>query len=215
MHVPPHDQLQAVVRDLTTTTRDGQEMRLLTAERHFPADRDEVWDALTNPERVPRWMAPVSGDLRVGGRYQIEGNAGGEILTCTPPEALSLTWEFGGQISWVDVTLTAAGDRTRLLLEHTAPVDPEKWAEFGPGAVGIGWEMALMGIDEHLFAPDNEPAQTQEWMASPEGWAYLVEFITDSSEQWIDVSIAAGTDPEAARAAGQRCTAAYTARPEV
>ncbi len=57
MHVPPHDQLQAVVRDLTTTTRDGQEMRLLTAERHFPADRDEVWDALTNPERVPRWMA--------------------------------------------------------------------------------------------------------------------------------------------------------------
>ncbi len=35
-----------------------------------------------------------------------------------------------------------------------------------------------------------------------------------SSEQWIDASIAAGTDPEAARAAGQRCTAAYTARPE-
>ena len=60
MHIPPHDQLQAVVRGLTTTTRDGQEMRLLTAERHFPANRDEVWDALTNPERVPRWMAPVS-----------------------------------------------------------------------------------------------------------------------------------------------------------
>ena len=132
MHIPPHDQLQAVVRDLTTTTRDGQEMRLLTAERHFPANRDEVWDALTNPERVPRWMAPVSGDLRVGGRYQIEGNAGGEILVCTPPEALFLTWEFGGQMSWVDVMLTTVDDRTRLLLEHTAPVDPEKWEEFGP-----------------------------------------------------------------------------------
>ena len=71
-----------------------------------------------------------------------------------------------------------------------------------------------MGIDEHLFSPDTEPAQTQEWMASPDGWAYLVEFITVSSERWTEASIAAGTDPEAARAAGQRCTEAYTARPE-
>jgi uncharacterized protein YndB with AHSA1/START domain len=214
MHLPPHEQLQAVVRGLTTTTRDGQELALLTAERHFPADRNEVWDALTNPERVPRWMAPVSGDLRVGGRYQIEGNAGGEILVCTPPDALSLTWEFGGMVSWVDVTLTSDGDRTRLVLEHTAPVDPDKWAEFGPGAVGIGWEMALMGIDEHLFSPDTQPADTQAWMASPEGWDYLVEFITASSDAWTEASISFGTDPEAARAAGQRCTEAYTARPE-
>ena len=30
---------------------------------------DDVWDACTNPERIPRWFLPVSGDLRLGGRY--------------------------------------------------------------------------------------------------------------------------------------------------
>ncbi len=215
MPVPPHDQLQAVVRGLTTTTRDGQEMRLLTAERHYPAEVEEVWDALTNPVRVPRWLGgAVTGELELGGRYQIEGNAGGEVLDCRPPSALSLTWEYGGQVSWVDVTLTTVEDQTRLLLEHTAPVDPKMWEEFGPGAVGIGWEMALMGLDEHLRTPDADPAQVQEWFNGPEGRPYLVECMTGASERWVEASISAGTDPTAAREAGARCTAAYTATPE-
>ena len=44
-----------------------------------------MWDACTDPERIGRWFLPVSGDLRLGGRYQLEGNAGGEILRCEPP----------------------------------------------------------------------------------------------------------------------------------
>jgi uncharacterized protein YndB with AHSA1/START domain len=212
--IPPHDQLQAVVRSLTTTTRDGQEMRLLTAERRYAASAEEVWDALTDPERVPRWFGgAVTGDLEVGGRFQIEGNAGGEVLGCTPPQSFSITWEFGGQISWVDVTLTASDDQTRLVLEHTAPVDPQMWEQFGPGAVGIGWEMALMGLDEHLLSPDAVPGEVQAWMMG-EGWPYLVEFMTGASDAWAEASIAAGTDAESARAADQRCLEAYTARPE-
>lgn len=214
MPIPPHDQLQAVVRGLTTTTRDGVEMRLLTAERRYRAAPEEVWDALTNPERVPRWLTPVSGDLRVGGRYQLEGQAGGEVLRCTPPRALSLTWEFGGMVSWVDVTLTTVGDETRLLLEHTAPVDPRMWEEFGPGAVGIGWEMALLGLDLHLRSPDADPVEVRAWMDEPEGKAFLVELMTGASDAWVEVSIGAGTDPASAREAGARCAAAYTATPE-
>ena len=43
---------------------------------------EDVWDALTNPERIGRWFLPISGDYRLGGRYQFEGNAGGEIVAC-------------------------------------------------------------------------------------------------------------------------------------
>ena len=32
--------------------------------------------------------SPISGDLRLGGRYQLQGNAGGEILVCEPPQHL-------------------------------------------------------------------------------------------------------------------------------
>jgi uncharacterized protein YndB with AHSA1/START domain len=215
MPVPPHDQLQAVVRGLTTTHRDGQEMRLLTAERRYPAAPEEVWDALTNPLRVPRWLGGgVTGDLQLGGHFQVEGNAGGKILVCTPPTTLSLTWEYGGQISWVDVTLSLVDDETRLRLEHTAPVDPTMWDQFGPGAVGIGWEMALMGLDEHLLRPDADPAEFAAWMVTDEGKAYLLDCMTGINEAWAEQSIAAGTDPDQARAAAARCLAAYTAQPE-
>lgn len=214
MLIPPLDHLGAVTRGLDTVDRDGEPMRVLRVERTYPAAADDVWDAITDPARIPRWIGgAVTGDLRLGGRYQIEGNAGGEILTCEPPKRLSVTWEYGG-ITWVDATLEEAGDGTRLLVEHTAPVPPELWQQFGPGAVGIGWEMMLMGLAEHLADPTFDPEEVKAWMEGPEGRAYLVEYVTASGDRWVETSIGFGTDPDEARGAGERCAAAYTAQPE-
>ena len=95
---------------------------------------------------------PISGDLHVDGHYQLEGNAGGTITTCEPPEHLAVTWEFDGAVSWVDVYLTPSDAETVLRLEHVALVEDfdDKWDEFGPGAVGVGWDSALLGLAEHL-----------------------------------------------------------------
>lgn len=207
MTFTPADHLGAVDRALSTTTRDGQELRVLVVTRTFDAPPDEVWDALTTAERIDRWLMPVSGDLRLGGRFQLEGNAGGEVLACEPPERLSITWEYDG-MSWVDATLTPEGDRTMLRLEHSAPVPPEMWEQFGPGAVGIGWEMMLMGLGEHLAAPEWRRPETPEEMPD------LSSFMAGSSAAWGDADAAFGTDPEQARAAAARCLAAYTAAPD-
>jgi hypothetical protein len=51
---------------------------------------EDVWDAITSAERIPRRFLPVSGDLRLG-RYQLQGNAGGEITGCNPPRHLRLS----------------------------------------------------------------------------------------------------------------------------
>jgi uncharacterized protein YndB with AHSA1/START domain len=207
----PSDHLGAVRRELRDTVRDGQSMRQLVASRTFPAPPEEVWDALTSTERIPRWLLPVSGDLRLGGRYQLEGNAGGEVLTCEPPHHLAVTWEYGGQLSWVDARLTPEGDGTRLDLTHDAPVDPGMWQQFGPGAVGIGWELMLLGLFLYVGPEEAvDPADAAAWMASPDG----VDLVRGSSAAWCAASIAAGEDPEQARAAAARCTAAYTAPPE-
>src|SRR5204863_121918 len=81
-----------------------------------------------------RWFLPVSGDLRLGGRYQLEGNAGGTIERCDPPRSFAATWEFGGQQSWIEVSLTEQpAGRVRLELEHVAHVTAELWAQFAPG----------------------------------------------------------------------------------
>ncbi|MDP2771924.1 MAG: SRPBCC family protein [Nocardioides sp.] len=207
MTFTPADHLGAVQRALTTISRDGQELRLLTVTRTYDATLDEVWHALTTAERIERWMMPVTGDLRLGGRFQLEGNAEGEVLDCAPPERLALTWEYGGQVSWVDLSLRPTDSGTLLQLDHAAPVPPEMWEQFGPGAVGIGWEMGLMGLAEHLAAPDAErpPRETM-----PD----LTDYMFDSSAAWGEVDIDAGADPETARAAARRTAEAYTADPE-
>jgi len=207
-----HREIGAVTRRVETRTRDGEPVYVIRAERSFPASPDDTWDAIANPERLPRWFLPVSGDLRPGGNFRIEGNASGEILRCDPPRELEVTWVFNDQVSWVDVALSAeAGGGTRLALEHLAPVDPVFQARFGPGAGGVGWEQALMGLDMYLATGEpNDPEAYAAWAASPEG-AALVEAC---SEAWGRAAIAAGTDPDEARAAARRTTAFYTGAEE-
>lgn len=199
----------ATDRSVSSTERDGQVVRVVKASRRYDTTQDDLWNALTDRDRIPRWFLPITGDLRLGGHYQLEGNAGGEITDCDPPRRLGLTWGMAGQVSWVTVSLEPdeAGG-TRLTLEHIAPVPDEMWDQFGPGAVGIGWDLVLTaGLRMHLDSGAAvEPGAAAAWMASEEGRAFL----SASSDGWRDASVAAGTDEAAAAAAGERVTAFYT-----
>src|SRR3569833_196152 len=97
----------AVVREVRDVVHDGKPAKMVVATRTYDTDMDDLWDALTNGERIPRWFLPISGELKLGGRYQFKGNAGGEITRCEPPRLLSVTWEYGAEVSWLNVTLTA------------------------------------------------------------------------------------------------------------
>ncbi len=206
-------QISQVRRHVGSRTLEAGEARVVTIGRAYPVDLTELWDACTNPERIPRWFLPISGELRLGGRYQLEGNAGGTIERCDPPHGFAATWEFAGEVSWIEVSLTEESPgSTRLELVHIAHVDDERWAQFGPGAVGIGWDMGLMGLAEYLGPgePAVDPGRAAVWLASVEG----LRFLTMASEEWYRASVAAGTDETAARAATDRVTAAYTGAPE-
>ncbi|MFO7326643.1 MAG: SRPBCC family protein, partial [Pseudomonadota bacterium] len=145
--------LGAVRRTVRALERDGQPARAVILERSYDTDIDDLWDAMTNPGRLPRWFLPVEGDLKRGGRYQLKGNAGGTITDCEPPVHLGLTWEMMGQVSWVEVRLAREAEgRTRFTLTHTAPLS-DFWRQYGPGAVGVGWEGGLMGLALYLADP--------------------------------------------------------------
>jgi uncharacterized protein YndB with AHSA1/START domain len=192
-------------REVVEGERAGGPVRAVVARRRYATSPEDLWDALTNPERIPRWFLPISGDVGIGGRWKLEGNAGGTVLACDPPRAFSVTWEYGGDVSWVDVTLRAVGDATELELRHAARPSPH-WAQFGPGAVGVGWDLGLEGLARHLAtgAPV-DPAAAAAWAASPEGRAFQIA----SSEGWGAAAIAAGEAPETARAAVSATTAFY------
>jgi uncharacterized protein YndB with AHSA1/START domain len=204
-------QISAVQRRVGTRTLEAGEARIVVISQTYDAAVEDVWDACTNAERIGRWFLPVSGELKPGGRYQLEGNAGGTIERCDPPEGFFITWEFGGEVSWVEVRLTAAApDRTQLEIEHIAHASDEMWAQFGPGAVGIGWDSMILGLSLHLSgAPAMDPAQGAAWAASDEGR----RFMTLSGERWCAAHIASGGDEAQARAMSERVIAAYTAAP--
>jgi uncharacterized protein YndB with AHSA1/START domain len=204
-------QINAVRRQIGSRTLEAGEARVSTISQTYDATLEDLWDACTNPERIPRWFLPISGDLQLNGRYQLEGNAGGIVERCDPPKRFAATWEFGGQVSWIEVHLAPEGEgRTRFELEHVAHVSDELWAEYGPGATGIGWDGALMGLARHLAgAPPVDPQEAQEWMLSPEG----KQFATLSGQSWCEADIAFGTDETAARAAAERSIAFYTTDP--
>jgi uncharacterized protein YndB with AHSA1/START domain len=201
-------QINAVRRQVGGRVLEAGEARTLTIIRTYDAPAEDVWDACTNPERIPRWFLPISGELRVGGRYQLEGNAAGTIGRCDPPRSFDATWEFGGEVSWIELRLSGEAEgRTRFSLEHIAHVDDERWAQYGPGAVGVGWDLGLTGLAVHLRSGRSvDPAEFAAWSASREGR----QFVSLSSQGWCDASVAAGTDSAEARAAADRTTAFYT-----
>ncbi len=201
-------QINAVARMVGNRVLEAGEARAVTISQAYQAPLEDVWDACTNPERIPRWFLPISGELRPGGRYQLQGNAGGTIESCDPPKGFTATWEYGGDVSWIEVRLTAEPDgSTRLVLEHIAHVGDERWAQFGPGAVGVGWDMGFLGLATHLSSGNAvDPQESAAWAGSDEGR----QFMAASSERWCEANIAAGTDEARARAAASQVTAAYT-----
>jgi uncharacterized protein YndB with AHSA1/START domain len=159
--------------------------------RTYDTSIEDLWEAITVPERIRRWFLPITGDLRVGGSYQLEGNAGGEILRCEPPELLLVTWNYGDDTTEVTVRLSTSDDgATRFELTHTGVGNAKNWAEFGPGAVGVGWDSALLGLAWHLKAGASRPPDPMAWMGSPEGKG----FMTASSNLWGEAMLDTGAD---------------------
>jgi uncharacterized protein YndB with AHSA1/START domain len=128
-------------RELVSRRLPAGEGHAVVLRRTYPAAVADVWEACTDADRLSRWFLPVTGELRLGGHYQLEGNAGGEILYCEPPRLLKVTWIFGADpgeaagTSEVELRLEALGpEETRLELVHAGIETPGRWAEFGPGA---------------------------------------------------------------------------------
>jgi uncharacterized protein YndB with AHSA1/START domain len=207
-------QLSAVDRAVSTEDVAGVPSRVQTLVQTYPAPIDDVWSAVTSADRIGRWFLPVSGDLRLGGQYQLEGNASGTIQSCDPPQAgtaqYDITWEFGGGVTFVTVRLESVGsDRTRLELQHVAPVSAvpdELWQQFGPAGTGIGWDSGLLGLSLHLTDPESRPEDPEAWTLTDEGKS----FMRRSADEWAIAHATDGIDADMARAAADATYAMYT-----
>lgn len=192
--------MKATTRVVRNVERDGQPAKDLIASRVYDTDIADLWHAVTDAGRIRRWFGVVTGELRLGGRFQIEGNASGTITACEDRRHYAGTWEFAGHVSWIEVYLEPVGEGTRLEIHHIAPHPNPHWDKFGAGAGGVGWELGLLGLAEHLKRPaDDVRAEGLDgWETSAEA----KELVRGASAAWGRASIEGGDEPgQAMRAA--------------
>lgn len=163
--------------------------RTALIRRRYDAPIEDVWAACTEPGRISRWFLRPTGDLRSGGTFHLEGNAGGEILRCDPPRLLTLTWVYGDRpADEVELRLSTAEDGgTVLQLEHATVTELAEWEGQMLAVlpdVGVGWEMGLFALGTYLREelPDVSAAEFEETpevqalaRRSGDAWAALVD----------------------------------------
>ncbi|MGN9847230.1 SRPBCC domain-containing protein [Nonomuraea sp. H19] len=178
------NQINATHREIGSLAVATGQGRSLLLRRTYDAAIEDVWNACTDPDRISRWLAPIDGDLRLGGTFQLKDNAGGEILRCEEPHLIKVTWALGdGMNTEVEVRLARGEDGgTVVELEHTSPAEivDEMVRAYGPGGVigiGGGWDLTLLGLDLFLRGATFDPAT---WEDTPEA----KEFATRSCHAW-------------------------------
>ena len=182
-------QIESTTRDLgrrLTAVGLGHSVRL---RRRFDSPIQAVWAAITEPAQLEKWEGRVSGDLRAGGDYQLEGNSHGAILTCNKPHHFAVIWDSTGDPTELDVRLAEAPDGGTLLeLEHVAVIPDEYVA--GVGQFASNWELGMYLLDEYLH--DTLPPEALDWAVGERLTPALEALISRSDEQWTELARSQG-----------------------
>jgi uncharacterized protein YndB with AHSA1/START domain len=144
-------------------------------EDRYDTDIDDLWSAITDPVRLARWFGEVDGELSQRGEFRVHiadaGDRMGRVEACDPPARLVVTTRETDESHrrgqgvppfdavW-EITLTADGDRTILVIEvRGMPLD--KIAFFG-----AGWQIHAENLAAYLAG--REPGDIEA------RWAELV-----------------------------------------
>jgi uncharacterized protein YndB with AHSA1/START domain len=119
-----NDEGQRLLGSLRTVDGKG----VVRMDDRLAAAIDDVWSALTDPDRLARWLGEIEGDLRAGGEFRAHflasgWNGTGRIEACEPPRRLFVLTRAADEPDSdfhheLDVTLAADGDATLLAWEE-------------------------------------------------------------------------------------------------
>ena len=132
----------------------------LEFERVLDTDVEDLWSAVTDRDRLGRWMAPYTGDLALGGTWKALGADGevwctGTVTECEPPHRFVTSWHAAQEEPTVlRVEVSAVADGARLHLRH----DGVPSIYYGPG-----WQTYLEQLDDLLGAAPSslvDPSRT-------------------------------------------------------
>lgn len=98
--------------------------RVAVFTRVYETTPEDLWDSCTSPERLSRWYTHVSGDLRLGGRFEQAQMGGGTIIACDAPSFLKLSLGDRGADE-IEVRISPGPDdgTATLEIQHATTLD--------------------------------------------------------------------------------------------
>jgi uncharacterized protein YndB with AHSA1/START domain len=144
----------------TLGSADGK--GVIRMEDRYDTDVADLWSALTQPDRLARWLGEFEGELRVGGEYKARFFASGwegtgRVEECDPPHSLRVVnrGTDAPDEHAIEVTLTADGDQTVLVLEERGmPLDLLS-------AYGAGIQVHIEDLTAYLAGQGRVDAQVR------------------------------------------------------
>lgn len=153
-----------MAHDGTTEHRENGQLiemdqrRSVRFVRYLDVTRDEVWDAITDRNRLSRWAFRGTLEPRAGGSVHFDfgdqGEGRGTVIAWDEPSLLEYRWTEGEMTWHVRFALAPASDGgTTLTFDHLLPdaAQPE---------FAAGWHWHLDRLDTLLRG--NEPAAAEE-----------------------------------------------------
>jgi uncharacterized protein YndB with AHSA1/START domain len=126
------------LRNEAPVERADEKARWVERETLIEASPEEVWEALTEEDRLEEWLAPeVDLDPVEGGEIAVrdgDGERAGTVETIEERERFAFTWSRPGEgESFVEFTIEALPGGTRVTVVET-PIGPTAMAFAGWGA---------------------------------------------------------------------------------
>jgi uncharacterized protein YndB with AHSA1/START domain len=141
---------------------------IVRVEDRFETDIEDLWSALTQPERLARWYGEIEGELRVAGDFRARVHASGwegagRVEECEPPRrflVLSKAPDEPNEDS-TEVTLTGDGEQTVLVVEQRGlPLDL-LWA------YGAGLQVHVEDLAGHIAGRERGDTETRFALLKP------------------------------------------------
>jgi uncharacterized protein YndB with AHSA1/START domain len=150
--------------------RSAEGVGVVRIEDRYDTDIDDLWSAITDPDRLARWFGEVDGELSLGGEFRVHiadaGERTGRVEACEPPQRVVVTtretdesYRRGQGVPPFDavweIMLTADGDQTILVIEVKGmPLDRIAF-------YGAGWQIHAENLAAYVAGREPDDIETR------------------------------------------------------
>lgn len=140
--------MSGALREILGSMREVDGTGVVRMQTRCSTSLEDLWEALTNPARLARWLGDVSGDLELDGAFRATFSSSwsgtGRVEVCDPPRRRRVRMNDEDAETLVEATLTPAGDGVVLVVEESGLPVPEL------PAYGAGWQVHVEDLAHHL-----------------------------------------------------------------